>query len=308
MIFFYRCCFGVVQLQKFGYFNQKTYFRAYFNNLILKNMKNLFLFFKLAFLAVIDGGIDFISIARVCITHFLTGEHFSPSLGMKVKWGSLMTDGRGKIGGHVASKNRGGAYMRTKVTPVNPQSSDQISVRSAFTAISQAWRTLTADQRASFNGAVANFARTDIFGDLRNPSGANLHQRLNLNLNAVGASYITEAPAVSASPETPVFTITANATTPALSLAWTSGAIPANTAVIVEATPLLSPGKSFVKNQFRQIAVLPAADATPTSVLTEYVAKFGDLVAGQALFMRFKAVSTTSGITGSVTSANVIVA
>ena len=30
---------------------------------------------------------------------------------MKMKWGALVVDGRGKIGGQVASKNRAGAYL-----------------------------------------------------------------------------------------------------------------------------------------------------------------------------------------------------
>lgn len=215
---------------------------------------------------------------------------------MKIKFGALMVDARGKIGGHVASKNRGGAYMRTKVTPVNPQSVAQTGVRSAFTTIAQAWRGLTAAQRASFNGAVANFAKTDIFGDLRNPSGSNLHQRLNLNLAAVGASPIVSAPAVANSPEAFEFSVTAAAGVPAVTLAWTSGAVPAGTAVIVETSPCLSPGKSFVKNLFRQIQVLPAADTTPTIITANFASKFGNPIAGQQIFVRTKVVNIATGI------------
>jgi len=47
---------------------------------------------------------------------------------MKMKFGAIVVDGRGKIGGHVASKNRGGAYLRTKVTPSNPQTGYQAAV------------------------------------------------------------------------------------------------------------------------------------------------------------------------------------
>src|SRR3546814_3353017 len=50
----------------------------------------------------------------------------------KVKFGALMTDARGKLGGHVFSKNRAGSYLRTKVTPVNQQTSYQTSVRALF--------------------------------------------------------------------------------------------------------------------------------------------------------------------------------
>ena len=85
---------------------------------------------------------------------------------MKAKFGSIVVAGSGKIGGHVASRNRGGAYFRTKVTPVNPNTPAQAAVKSRLTTQAQAWRSLTAAQRAQWNAAVADFARTDIFGDL----------------------------------------------------------------------------------------------------------------------------------------------
>ena len=65
---------------------------------------------------------------------------------MKIKWGAMVVDGSGKLGGHVASKNRGGSYFRTKVTPTNPNSTSQAAVRSRLTALSQAFRALTIAQ------------------------------------------------------------------------------------------------------------------------------------------------------------------
>jgi hypothetical protein len=53
----------------------------------------------------------------------------------KIKFGMMMTDARGKLGGHVFSKNRSGAYVRTKVTPVNGQTTAQTGVRAIFGAI-----------------------------------------------------------------------------------------------------------------------------------------------------------------------------
>ena len=111
-----------------------------------------------------------------------------------MKFGAIVTDGRGKIGGHVASKNRGGAYLRTKVTPVNGQTTAQTSIRNRFTNLSQGWRGLTADERNAWNAAVADYARTDIFGDLHQPTGFNLYQRLNNNLVTIGEASISTPP------------------------------------------------------------------------------------------------------------------
>ena len=113
---------------------------------------------------------------------------------MKMKWGALVVDGRGKIGGQVASKNRSGAYLRTKVTTVNPRSTSQISVRNRLAGLSQGWRGLSAANRAAWNGAVADFAKTNIFGDLVNPTGFNLYQRLNNNLLRIGESALSTPP------------------------------------------------------------------------------------------------------------------
>src|SRR5690606_4703877 len=113
---------------------------------------------------------------------------------MKAKFGALVVAGSGQINGFVASRNRAGAYFRTKVTPVNPQTASQNAVRQRLTGNAQAWRGLSEAQRASWNAAVSGFARTDIFGDLKNPSGFNLFVRINNNLEAAGQSPLTAAP------------------------------------------------------------------------------------------------------------------
>jgi hypothetical protein len=115
---------------------------------------------------------------------------------MKTLFGSIVVAGAGKIGGHVASQNRGGSYLRTKVSPINRRTSYQQNVRQVFTSISQAWRGLTQAQRDAWNAAVTDWARTDMFGNLRNPSGANLFQRLNNNILQVGEALITSPPVV----------------------------------------------------------------------------------------------------------------
>ena len=74
---------------------------------------------------------------------------------MKTKFGAVIVAGSGKVGGHVASHNRGGAYLRTKVTPVNPNTSYQAGVRNRLATIATSWKGLTAAQRLNWNGAVS---------------------------------------------------------------------------------------------------------------------------------------------------------
>lgn len=226
----------------------------------------------------------------------------------KLKWGALVTDGRGKIGGHVLSKNRAGAYIRTKVTPVNGQTSSQLTVRNRFTTYSQAWSGLTQAQRDAWNAAVADFAKTDVFGDLKNPTGFNLYQRLNNNLVTVGSAAIDTPPLPAAVGEVVASSIAVAAGAGSFSLVM-AGAVPAGTAVKVFATAPQSPGKSYVKNQFRLVAILAAAEATPYDLAAEYIAKFGSVgVAGQKDFVKLVAVNTTTGQEGTPSQVSAIVA
>jgi hypothetical protein len=214
---------------------------------------------------------------------------------MKAKFGAIVVAGSGKIGGHVASRNRGGAYIRTKVTPINPQSAAQLTVRNRLGSRSQAWRGLTQAQRDAWNAAVGDFARTDIFGDLKNPSGFNLYGRLNNNILTVGGAAIVLPPVVGAVASVGVTSIIPAAGTSLIPMVLT-GAVPALTAVKVFATAPQSAGKSFVKSEYRLITTLPAATATPVALGAPYVTKFGAWTVGQKLFFKIVFVSTVSGL------------
>lgn len=214
---------------------------------------------------------------------------------MKIKFGALVVDGRGKIGGHVASKNRAGAYLRTKVTPSNPQTSYQIGVRSFFTTVSQAWRGLTESQRDQWRTAVPNFSVSDIFGDSKQLSGSQLHQKLNLNLLNAGQSVITTPPVPAGADQVTIDSLAADNSSNTTILTM-GGAVPAGTSMMVFATPAVSPGKTFVKNLYRLIAVAPPAEATPYDFSTEYQAKFGAVGAtGQKIGVRCVFVNNSTG-------------
>lgn len=226
---------------------------------------------------------------------------------MKIKWSGIgMVDGRGKINGSVASKNRSGAYVRVKVTPVNRRTVAQQTVRSLFAGLSRSWSGLTDTERHTWNGAVQYFSTTDIFGDIRHPSGFNLFQKLNLNLSNVGLAPLATAPRKSLSTAvvnvnadyslvTGEFTVNANLSNPS----------PLSQAVIlvIEATPALANGITFVENQYRKIGQLSAValggSATPVPITTindMWKAHFGDVPEGSTNFyFRVKVVLVSSG-------------
>ena len=114
----------------------------------------------------------------------------------RIKFGMMMTDARGKLGGHVFTKAKSGATIRTKVTPLNPKTSAQSEARGALSANSQAWRTLTENQRLAWNSAAQEVSKTNAFGDTYFPSGKNYFTAVNNNLRNVGGAILVEPPAL----------------------------------------------------------------------------------------------------------------
>lgn len=217
---------------------------------------------------------------------------------MKVKFGAIVVDGRNKVGGHVLSKNRGGAYMRTKVTPVNPQTVFQSNVRGTLTTNSQNWRGLTEDQRSAWNSAVQNFKKTDIFGDIKTPSGINLFVKLNALLAVIGAPALTDPPSDTTSPGEVKPVLTADGVTPALSVAFTPTPVPAGTRLSIEATAPQSAGKQFIKNQYRVLSTVAAAGTSPSNILAAYTARFGAFTTGQKISVRCRFIDIATGVAG----------
>lgn len=225
---------------------------------------------------------------------------------MKIKFGSFIVAGSGKIGGHVASKNRGGAYLRTKVTPNNPQTVAQMSIRGVFASISALWSSLTQAQRDSWDGFVAAYSSTDIFGDIRNPSGKNLHQKLNQNLVNSNQAQIDTCVSPVEVPFANMTAVSGDVSSSTLT-ADLDGDTTGNQ-LIFFATPSLSQGTKFVKNKMRIIAVAAGVDSSTVALYSDYVAKFGEPVAGANIFVGVRVVNANGQASPMETVKAVIVA
>ena len=191
---------------------------------------------------------------------------------MKIKWGALVVDGSGKLGGHVASKNKGGNYLRTKVTPANPQTAEQSNVRSIFATISSGWSSLTESNRLSFADKVGEYSQTNIFGDLKSPTAKALYQRLNQNLLLVGRPKLSVCPSPTAIP-TATFDAVVYVDGSSLSAEFLGSCT--GSYVVISATPPMSAGTSFVKNKLRVVSTVQGDVDFGVNIMSDYVAKFG---------------------------------
>lgn len=207
---------------------------------------------------------------------------------MKLKFGAIVTDGRGKIGGHVASKNRAGAYLRTKVTPSNPQSVAQVQARSILASLSQTWQTLSDSQRSGWNDAVKEWGTTDIFGDIKNPSGINLYVKLNANLIGAGYPQLSDVPKKLEVPSVIITSANLIISADDVSINFNSSAANGIRALI-RATPTLSNGVSFVKSEFRVIGS-EVVIGNNLSIIGAYGAKFGVPLVGANIYVSLQFV------------------
>lgn len=202
---------------------------------------------------------------------------------MKIKWGMMMTDGRGKLGGQVASKNRAGAYVRTKVTPVNPNTSYQSQVRQRLASLSREWSQLTEQQRIGWNEAAnsGEWSKSDIFGDARRPTGKNLFTSINMVSLETTNTFLDRVPRKANFSQFSVIQAVVTAGSDILIDVEVSEAPELGTRWQIEGTVAVSPGRYYLKNLYRFLSATTQVveGSGVLDVTTEYNNRFGILEA-----------------------------
>jgi hypothetical protein len=188
---------------------------------------------------------------------------------------------------------------------VNPQTAFQQASRNLLASFSQGWRGLTEAQRAAWNAAVNDFTRTNVFADIVVPTGKNLYTRLNINLANVGAAPLLDPPLPSGSGS-----VVASAPVAVNGGAYSVEHNGDTAASIIQvwATPGVSPGKYFLKNQWRLITTVVGGGVSPTVITTDYVARFGQAAEGTRVGFRLVSVNPDTGETSVPSDVTTIVA
>lgn len=214
---------------------------------------------------------------------------------MKIKWGALVVDGRNKIGGQVASKNKSGSYMKNKVTPTNPNTTAQANARANLTLVSRAWASLTEAQREAWNAYAAQYPYVDIFGDSKYLTGFNYYLKCNLNLRNAGSPVVVAPPATQSVSEV---SLVINDLSQDDSLLFGASVVsmPANHKVIISATPGLSAGRVPSKSDLRQIKVASTITSSVIDAGADYIARFGPIVDTVNYGFGYYTINTTTGL------------
>lgn len=212
-----------------------------------------------------------------------------------VKFGGGVSEMRGKEAGLIFSRNAYGSYVKQKVSPINPQSQLQMTQRTQMGATAQLWAGLDAGEKASWDNLGAQVTRVNRFGDTTAYTGFSIFMKLNRNLLILGSAQIDTAPAVDIPGSVTFSSATIASGTPSISLAFTP-TVPANTYMVVYATNNILTGRRFVKNYYRKIAVIAAAQTSPQSIYTQWLAVHQNLLqVGAKIYFRLKFINGNNG-------------
>lgn len=203
----------------------------------------------------------------------------------KILFGVGVADARGKLGGHVFSKNRFGAYVRGKVSPSQPRSPFQMEVRAAFGGFSKSWtRDLDDSQRQGWISLAATIPRPDKFGNPQVLTGLQMYQSVNRNLGTIAKARMDNPPNNLQTQAPATVSLTATVTGDVFTVSWTPQTLDPHMHIVIDTTPPMSAGKTFF-GPFLSLLFADPNDSSgsPLDLFTDYHDFFGQLQEGQRI-------------------------
>lgn len=207
----------------------------------------------------------------------------------------------GSVGGVVASHNAGGAYLRNRSVPTNPNSLRQQLVRSSVTTAAGLWQGLTLAQRSAWTAYAVGTPVTNRLGESITLSGWNMFARAVAFF--VSTDSLGTLPTVA--PVTPGL---ANLAIDGVSVLSAASGITVDCpgtlcddSGLISIGPSLSAGQAFFKGPYTAwltVADFSAIDATPTAG-NQAVNRYGIPVAGERRPIRIRASDSTGKLSSS---------
>lgn len=195
---------------------------------------------------------------------------------MKIKFGSIVVNGRGKVGGQVFTAGLTGAILRNNAVPVNRSTTRQVQARAKFSYFSSQWANLTTKQRDQWREAVQRYEYTDIFGDVRKLSGKLLFQKVNQVRELIGLSLSQNVPAEQQLVERRTGNQFQVAGAGRLGFLPSTTLYEGNTNALVYVTPPLRKGRVADRSEYRLLSVLTNGRQIGASVLGDpYQDRYG---------------------------------
>ena len=196
----------------------------------------------------------------------------------------------GSLGGITASHNKGGPYFRVRAIPVNPNTPQQQTIRTATADLTVRWNdSLTTVQREAWDTYAANVPLPNSIGESGNISGLAMYVRSNVSRIQAALARQDDAPIIFnlGSFTAPVIN-SITGSTDILELAF----VPSDpwddedgSAMLVYTSRPQNPTINFFKGPYRFAAAILGDSGTPPTTPASIALAFG-ATAGQRVFIR----------------------
>lgn len=213
----------------------------------------------------------------------------------KIKFGSVITDSRGHIGGITYAWSRFGNIARRLVTPTKRTTPAASESRSRFLTLSKRWwSTLTPTERDDWRALATANPRPNLWGDEYPLTGHQLFIGINSLLDQAGYPTIDTAPADQTVTGLATLTITA-AAPDELVITFTPTPLPANHLLYIFGRANYSPGIGFTPGQIKFVEATAEEETSPLDIGPEFEAELGPIVTGRQQLVLAQLLNVTNG-------------
>ena len=215
---------------------------------------------------------------------------------MKFISGGLAGAMSGSVGSVTASRNRYGAYFRTRAIPVNPNTSFQLAVRASLSNLSTAWSGLTTGERLAWKEWADQNPIVDALGQVQNLAPNAAFIQLNARLLAVGIAAVNSPPITVAPDALTFLSGTFDIGVGTFDLSFGVTPLGAAESLWIQAAVTNSPGINYVTNRLRFVGESAAAQTSPFDAQSLIETRFGTLIVGQTVHEWVSVLDQGSGL------------
>lgn len=210
-----------------------------------------------------------------------------------VKYGAIVTEIKGKIGGTVFQAGKSSYVMRNNAFGGGRKSLRWQEIKQIFARVATNWRTLTSGQKASWLASTPDYPATNKFGDTYTPSAYQLYCTLNNNRIQIGLSMLTTPVAPVA--EQDISPVTFVETDPDnYDLSFTATGSNQYEVQIFASNPV-SQGVESIPSRLIYLAHINGTTSTPYNLKSTLVDAFGEIKDGSRIWLRLYVVRHASG-------------
>jgi len=204
----------------------------------------------------------------------------------------LASELRGKLGGIVFSRNTWGAYIRNKVSPVQPRTSRQNLIRQKMTLMSQRWRdVLTIAQRDAWTAYAVGTNKSPYLGTKAPLTGLIAYIRFNVQWTVMGQTVLDTAPAIPGEAPMPLMTVTGTVANGVRLTALTPINAVGDKIDVYSNKPLLSQARNFFNGPWQNRVIVDSNSVFPVVVVPP-----AECAVGQRWYLRARYFDATGKV------------